>query len=133
MPVYVETATTSSAQDTADLVKIYADAPEWLFIPYADSSDLLKQAQHQQELVVGRFNSRLLGAGVLRKTANAWYLSHVCVRELTRKRGVARRILEEAQRLASENKVKLILVIPNHHKTLLHWAQAKGFAVQPTH
>ncbi|MFT0213380.1 acetyl-CoA sensor PanZ family protein [Pseudomonas sp. F1_0610] len=132
MPVYVETATAPSTQDAADLVKIYADAPEWLFAPYVDAADLLTQAQRQKTLVVGRFNSRLLGAGILSKTDDAWYLSHLCVRELTRKRGVARRILEEAQRLANENQVKLILVIPNHHKELLHWAQAKSFAVQLT-
>lgn len=130
MPVYVESATTDHAQDQADLVKIYQDAPTWLFAPFVDATDLLSQAQAAGELVVGRFNSRLLGAGILHKEQDTWFLSHLCVRELTRQRGVARRILEEAQRLANENQVKLVLVIPNQQQAILTWANAKGLPVK---
>jgi GNAT superfamily N-acetyltransferase len=45
----------------------------------------------------------------------AWRLSHLCVRKLTRKRGVGRRLLEETQRQASEAGKPLRLAAPAGH------------------
>ena len=42
-------------------------------------------------------------------------LSHLCVRKLTRKRGVGRRLLEETQRQASEAGKPLRLAAPAGH------------------
>ncbi|PCM99812.1 aspartate 1-decarboxylase autocleavage activator PanM [Pseudomonas aeruginosa] len=104
MPVIVETLAQPSAQDRLDLAKIYADAPDWLFAPHADG-----------ELIAGRFNDRLLGAALLRRGDDAWQLSHLCVRGITRGRGVGRRLLDEARRLAAEAGKPLRLVAPDGH------------------
>ncbi|WP_446937459.1 acetyl-CoA sensor PanZ family protein [Pseudomonas aeruginosa] len=91
MPVIVETLAQPSTQDRLDLAKIYADAPDWLFAPHAD------------------------GAALLRRGGDAWQLSHLCVRGITRGRGVGRRLLDEARRLAAEAGKPLRLVAPDGH------------------
>ena len=129
MPVYFENAAQPSAQDLADLEKIYADAPSWLLAPYADAAALLQQGLANDTLVVGRFNSRLLGAALLEKHADRWLLSHLCVRELTRNRGVARRILQEASRLAGEAGTVLQVVIPADQQELRQLATDKSWMI----
>ena len=132
MPVYFESAEQPSTQDLADLEKIYADAPSWLLPPYIDAAALLQHGLNNKTLVTGRFNSRLLGAGLLEKHSERWLLSHLCVRELTRNRGVARRIVEEASRLAQEADVVLYVVIPKDQTQLLQLAENKSLLVITT-
>ena len=115
MPVYVESVTQPSPQDLTDLAKIYADAPEWLLAPYASAEALIEAALADGSLIAGRFNDRLLGAALLQRGDAAWRLSHLCVRKLTRKRGVGRRLLEETQRQASEAGRQLRLAAPAGH------------------
>ena len=115
MPVYVESVTQPSPQDLTDLAKIYADAPEWLLTPYASAEALIAAALADGSLIAGRFNDRLLGAALLQRGDDAWRLSHLCVRKLTRKRGVGRRLLEETQRQASEAGKPLRLAAPPGH------------------
>jgi GNAT superfamily N-acetyltransferase len=115
MPVYVESVTQPSPQDLTDLAKIYADAPEWLLTPYASAEALIAAALADGSLIAGRFNDRLLGAALLQRGDDAWRLSHLCVRKLTRKRGVGRRLLEETQRQASEAGKPLRLAAPAGH------------------
>ncbi len=115
MPVYVESVTQPSPQDLTDLAKIYADAPEWLLTPYASAEALIAAALADGSLIAGRFNDRLLGAALLQRSDGAWRLSHLCVRKLTRKRGVGRRLLEETQRQASEAGKPLRLAAPAGH------------------
>lgn len=112
MPVYVESVTQPSPQDLTDLAKIYADAPEWLLTPYASAEALIEAALADGSLIAGRFNDRLLGAALLQRSDNSWRLSHLCVRKLTRKRGVGRRLLEESQRLADSGGASLHLAAP---------------------
>src|SRR5690606_17591565 len=50
-----------------------------------------------------------LGAARVRPQGEELRLSHVCVRALTRERGVARRIFEEARREAEETGLLLVL------------------------
>ncbi|WP_137886349.1 acetyl-CoA sensor PanZ family protein [Pseudomonas sp. 2FE] len=112
MPVFVEVVSAPSAQDKSDLVKIYADAPAWLLTPYRDAETLLESAIEQGTLIAGRFNDRLLGAALLEKRDDCWRLSHLCVRTITRQRGVGRRLLDEARRLAHEAGKPLHLAAP---------------------
>lgn len=100
MPVYVESVIQPSPQDLTDLAKIYADAPEWLLAPHANAEALIESAFAEGSLIAGRFNDRLLGAALLQRNDSTWRLSHLCVRKVTRKRGVGRRLLEESQRQA---------------------------------
>ena len=53
----------------------------------------------------------------------------MCVRELTRNRGVARRIVEEATRLADEAGQRLHVVIPADQPELLALARAKSLII----
>ncbi len=115
MPVYVESVTQPSPQDLTDLAKIYADAPNWLLAPYSSADTLIAAALADGSLIAGRFNDRLLGAALLQRGDDAWRLSHLCVRKLTRKRGVGRRLLEETQRQASEAGKPLRLAAPAGH------------------
>lgn len=89
--------------------------PEWLLTPYASAEALIAAALADGSLIAGRFNDRLLGAALLQRSDDAWRLSHLCVRKLTRKRGVGRRLLEETQRQASEAGKPLRLAAPAGH------------------
>lgn len=129
MPVYFESAEQPSAQDLADLEKIYLDAPSWLIAPFGDATALIQHGLQQNTLVTARFNSRLLGAGLLEKQPQRWLLSHLCVRELTRNRGVARRLLQEATRLADEAGQSLQVVIPADQPELLQLAREKSLVI----
>lgn len=132
MPVYFESAEQPSTQDLADLEKIYLDAPNWLLAPFADAAALIDHGLNHNTLVTARFNSRLLGAALLEKQADRWLLSHLCVRGLTRKRGVARRLVEEASRLASEAGKVLQVVIPADQAELQQLARQKSLLVAST-
>lgn len=112
MPVYVEALTEPSPQDLVDLAKIFADAPAWLLAPHADADALIRAALAEGSLIAGRFNDRLLGAALLRRDMQHWRLSHLCVRRITRRRGVGRRIIDEARRLAGEAGCELQLAAP---------------------
>lgn len=112
MPVFVEAVTEPSPQDRIDLAKIYADAPNWLLAPYADAAALIEAGLAERSLIAGRFNDRLLGAALLQRGTPHWRLSHLCVRKITRRRGVGKRILEECRRLAAESASELHLAAP---------------------
>ena len=112
MPVIVEQPTVASTEDFTDLQKIYQDAPDWLLWPYANANILIHQALADGSLLAGRFNGRLLGAALLTKDETHWRLSHLCVRLITRNRGVGRRLLDEARRLAAEAGQPLHLAAP---------------------
>lgn len=79
--------------------------------------------------MTARFNSRLLGAALLDKQTDRWLLSHLCVRELTRKRGVARRLVNEATRLAAEAGQVLQVAIPADQPELVQLASAKALLI----
>jgi GNAT superfamily N-acetyltransferase len=115
MPVSIETVTDPSQQDRIDLAKIYADAPGWLMAPYTDATALIEAGLADGSLIAGRFNDRLLGAALLQRGAAHWRLSHLCVRKVTRRRGVGKRILEESQRLTGEAGKELHLAAPAAH------------------
>lgn len=115
MPVLVETVSRPSTQDHVDLGKVYADAPDWLLAPYTSVDALLADGIGSGQLIAGRFNDRLLGAALLQRGEAHWRLSHLCVRKVTRKRGVGRRILDEARRLAREAGKPLHLAAPRDH------------------
>ncbi|UVE18198.1 PanM family protein [Pseudomonas sp. LS44] len=115
MPVIVERISQPSEQDRLDLAKIYADAPAWLLAPYTDAQALIAAGLAAGTLLSGRFNDRLLGAALLESGSVHWRLSHLCVRTLTRKRGVGRRLLDEAQRIAREAGRPLHLAAPVEH------------------
>ncbi|NWB88087.1 acetyl-CoA sensor PanZ family protein [Pseudomonas gingeri] len=115
MPIVVESLTEATYQDQQDLQKIYLDAPAWLFAPQADGQQLIETALADGSLIAGRFNDRLLGAARLERRADLWLLSQLCVRKVTRRRGVAERLVAEAARMARLAGAELRLLAPAGH------------------
>ena len=131
MPVVVQRLTQPSDQDRQDLLKIYADAPQWLLAPFADAGELVERGLAEGRLFTGRFNDRLLGAAWVERDGETWRLSRLCVRQVTRYRGVARRLLEEAQRLAVLQGAALRLSAPADQPQAAQFAQHLGLTLQP--
>jgi len=88
----------ADAQVRLDLARIYADAPaERLPLPV---DEFIRDHLASGHLFsCARFNDRLLGAVAVKSDHNAWWLSNLCVRRTTRRRGVGSRLLA----LVSEN------------------------------
>jgi ribosomal protein S18 acetylase RimI-like enzyme len=112
MPIIVQALKDASYQDQQDLQKIYRDAPEWLLAPFSGEAELIESALADGTLIAGRFNDRLLGAGILQRHHDVWYLSHLCVRKVTRRRGVAERLVNQARKMASQAGAELRLLAP---------------------
>ncbi|WP_136254175.1 acetyl-CoA sensor PanZ family protein [Onishia niordana] len=75
-----------------DLSRIYADVPaERLPLPADDY--IRDQLERQGIFCCARFNDRLLGAVAMNVVDEAWWLSNMCVRQTTRRRGVASRLV----------------------------------------
>lgn len=128
MPVYLEHVQLPSSQDQTDLDKIYADAPDWLLAPYADADALLQDNLPHGRMVGARFNARLLGAAIVRRDTDRWQVSHLCIREVTRMRGVARRLLSELQREAASQGASLSMALPRNRPELEDLAGHLGVA-----
>lgn len=110
MPIVVESLHSATYQDQEDLQKIYRDAPPWLFASFTDASQLIEAALDHNTLIAARFNDRLLGAARLQRHGHVWELSHLCVRALTRRRGVAERLVIHAQKSAEDGGCTLRLL-----------------------
>ncbi|EJL00517.1 acetyl-CoA sensor PanZ family protein [Pseudomonas chlororaphis] len=115
MPIVVESLKEISYQDQQDLQKIYRDAPPWLFAPQRDDMELIETALGDGSLIAGRFNDRLLGAARLQRHQGVWHLSQMCVRKITRRRGVAERLVSEARTMAARHGATLRLLAPAGH------------------
>ncbi|NUU34707.1 aspartate 1-decarboxylase autocleavage activator PanM [Pseudomonas sp. C2B4] len=115
MPIVVESLNEATHQDQQDLQKIYRDAPQWLFAPFAGDALLVETCLREGSLIAARFNDRLLGAARLQRHPDVWHLSHLCVRKVTRRRGVAERLVREAQAKAAQSGATLRLLAPAGH------------------
>ncbi|WP_397450969.1 acetyl-CoA sensor PanZ family protein [Pseudomonas sp. NA-150] len=115
MPIVVESVRSATPQDREDLQKIYRDAPDWLVAPFTDTQTLIEAHLAEGSVLAARFNDRLLGAARLQRQEGIWHLSHLCVRKLTRRRGVAERLLVEAQKMARLAGGELRLLAPVGH------------------
>ncbi|MBD9678426.1 acetyl-CoA sensor PanZ family protein [Pseudomonas sp. PDM18] len=131
MPVVVQHLTQPSDQDRQDLLKIYADAPQWLLAPFADADALVTRGLAEGRLLTGRFNDRLLGAAWIERDGDIWRLSRLCVRQVTRNRGVARRLLEETQRLSVLQGAALRLSAPLDQPEAARFAEHLGLTLEP--
>jgi ribosomal protein S18 acetylase RimI-like enzyme len=115
MPIIVEPLNEATYQDQQDLQKIYRDAPHWLLAPFNGELALIEGCLKDGSLIAGRFNDRLLGAARLTRQQGLWHLSQICVRKITRRRGVAERLVNEAQKMASQAGATLHLLAPAWH------------------
>lgn len=108
MPVQLEMIQQPNAEDLQDLVKIYKD--------YLDETDenieswVEQQLDNKQRLFAGRFNSRLLGAiWATEKSTKNWHLEQLCVRSITRRRGVARQLMQLLAQQAQKQGITLTI------------------------
>lgn len=82
----------ADSQVRHDLQRIYAEAPaERLQMPV--DAFLTGHLKAGHLFGCARFNDRFLGAVAVTIDAQAWWLSHLCVRQATRRRGVGARLL----------------------------------------
>lgn len=120
MPVLTEFLTEPSPQDLLDLDKIYADLP-------ADKQpDIAALRKKGHTLLGARFNGRLLGAGLLELGDGKACIHYLNVRKITRRRGVARRFLQQLLQspLPAEH---LTIVLCDADALTQHAMQQMGF------
>ena len=115
MPIVVEQLNDATCRDLQNLHKIYQDAPAWLFEPFIDGTQLIRTCLEDGALIAARFNDRLLGAARLQRHQDVWHLSQMCVRNITRRRGVAERLVSEARKMATQHGAELKLLAPPGH------------------
>ncbi len=113
MPVHLEWIEAPSEQDWIDLNKLYKEAPTgWCD---ADSehpaqSYLAQKQQQGYKIAAGRFNDRLIVAAAIKvnsEKVNAYFIEDLCVRALTRERGVAKQLLVRLCQWSDEQKCSL--------------------------
>lgn len=116
MPIYLQWLDEPSEQDRTDLDKLYADAPvQWLSeAGHTKGAGWAITKQKQGELVaLGRFNDRIVCGACLAWQADSASLSHLyevkqlCVRAITRERGVAKQLLVRLCQWANETQASL--------------------------
>ncbi|MGR4070242.1 PanM family protein [Halomonas sp. LR3S48] len=111
----------SDPQIQHDLQRIYADAPaERLAVPV--ESFLRGHLEAGHFFGCAHFNDRLLGAVAVSDDDRAWWLSELCVRKATRRRGVGARLLalvSDAARAAGRELCILSSQLPVADQVLL--------------
>lgn len=86
MKLTIQRLTSLSTQDRIDLTKVW---------PEIDISQLEAQLSETQRMYAARFNDRLLAALQLTIQDTQGKITHLQVREVTRRRGVGKYLLEE--------------------------------------
>lgn len=89
MPVQLQQITELDQADAADLKKVYADQN------FGDDIEQWAKQRLKEDflLFAGRFNGAILGAVWIIPTDNQWQIKALCVRDITRRRGVARQMM----------------------------------------
>lgn len=110
MPVFmvrVDAATLAQQQVWyTDLHKLYAEEMEGSLPAAADFITAAMQVEGNW-FAAALFNDHLLGAVLVEPSASGWSLSCLRVRKVTRRRGVAKRLLHLLSQAAAEQKQRL--------------------------
>jgi GNAT superfamily N-acetyltransferase len=118
LPVHLKWLDFPSEQDCVDLEKLYADAPvDWLQgSNKANAADwALAKVATGEQMALGYFNDRIVcGAWLMRKSESAtgtydYEIKQLCVRAITRDRGVAKQLLVRLCQWATESKLVLYI------------------------
>ncbi len=84
----------ADAQAQLDLMRIYHDAPQERMPAETVESFIDQHLSAQHCFGCAHFNDRLLGAvAMVKGEDSAWWLSDLCVRKTTRRRGVGSRLM----------------------------------------
>ena len=109
-----------SDQDRIDLGKIW---------PTQDPDDIPLDDRHR--IYAARFNERLLGAVRVTLRGNEGELSALCVREVTRRRGVGQYLVEEVlQRNPEIGRWRMADTGIEDHRVMSAFMQALGFSAR---
>ncbi|MBR9805595.1 PanM family protein [bacterium] len=120
MPVSLEILQTSpfTTEDTGDLIKIYNADTALISTAVADVGKHSEQPIEQLQnlagrddwvIAAGRFNARLLCAMPIQQSDDTLHGHALCVREITRRRGVATQFIKLLQQYAMETDRQLKL------------------------
>ena len=118
MPIYLQWLDEPSEQDSTDLDKLYADAPaQWLSdVGQINGAGWVLEKRKRGELVaLGRFNDRIVCGACLVLQPDSQPLSYLyevkqlCVRRITRERGVAKQLLVRLCQWANETQASLYI------------------------
>lgn len=107
MPVFMVKADTKALKEQpswqVDLNKIYSEGT------CEDAEAFINQALAKPNswFAGALFNDHLLGSVLVTQEENKWQLSYLSVRKVTRRRGVAKRLLDLLIEQAAEQKVSL--------------------------
>ena len=114
MPIILEQISHPGTEDRNDLIKIYQDYPKTLDASQHSSLGewIDTRLTNGQTLFAGRFNGRLLAAIWGRSDNQQLQLEYLCVRKLTRRRGVARQLLTLLIKQAHQQHLKLTIKQP---------------------
>lgn len=120
-----------STQLLIDLQKLYQDyfSPEQLT---TESLQALIEDE-QAQLFVTLFNARHLGAVRVSTTGQEATLSLLCVREVTRRRGVAKNLLNQVEKLLKDEGIEVVKMYidefpENEKQGVTLFMQASGYA-----
>ncbi|MCH8552717.1 MAG: PanM family protein [Natronospirillum sp.] len=94
MSVTVEKIDLNDEAQRSDLEKIYEDSPGWMRRNLESGDFIKKWLEPCSEIWGGCYNGRIIGAVGLRETDQGLQLIGLCVREVTRRRGVAFDMME---------------------------------------
>ena|SRR5690554_174143 len=124
MPVYAEFIQAPSEQDAKDLALLYP----------RDSDKLLQRAAAGKlHLVAGRFNGRLLAALTLTPIHDGDYeMARLTVRDITRRRGVARQLLVQSLKVLPED-LRVISADLSQSSELVQLFAELGFSASGTY
>ncbi len=95
MPVTVRQVDLNDRDQFDDLVKIYSDGPHWMRRDLDGKDFTDKYIRNCDSVWGGWFNGRIIGAVGVRETDVGHQLIGLCVRSVTRGRGVGRQILDQ--------------------------------------
>jgi len=103
-----------------DLQKIYSEAEplrRTLFDQELDAQGFIDQALQADNncFAAALFNDHLIGAVLLSRLPDEWQLRHLCVRSVTRRRGVGSQLMALVAAQAQQKAVRLC--VPNENLT----------------
>jgi GNAT superfamily N-acetyltransferase len=118
LPVYLQWLDEPNEQDQTDLDKLYADAPANWFEQNqpANGADWAQQKAKQGErIALGYFNDHIVCAACLVEQsgisdqAYMYTVQQLCVRDVTRRRGVAKQLLVRLCQWANKSQSSLYI------------------------
>jgi GNAT superfamily N-acetyltransferase len=118
MPIELQRIQQPNDNELKDLLAIFEDGDN---MPEDLTAWIERRLKHGHTLFAGYFNGKLLAALWIVHTVNTWTLEDLCVREFTRRRGVASQLLALLIKQADADRIDLQIPagkVPDYLHTL---------------